>query len=399
MLKMIKMSFLKKIFKKEGLKEKPGEEMSGRQKKESKRKKELKKRLLTSQPFTRENVLKDIKERRKRKFVSFFGSLGRKIRVKDYLEQAGLAIEHSRLSKLIFHICVFINILVSGYFIYTLSKKPDFEWLYVGTMMVIIWVGVFLFVLFLLWLLMYIIIDLKVFKRGRDIEEVLPDFFQLTAANISGGMPTDKALWSAVRPRFGVLAKEIELVAKETLSGAELGSALQKFAAKYDSKLLKRSINLLTEGIEAGGEIGELLNKISDNLKDTQLMKKEMAANVTNYVIFISFSSVIGAPVLLALAGTLLNVITGILSQINIPEGVSNISFSISEVSISSMDFHIFAISCLTVTAVFTSIIIAIINKGEVRAGAKYIPIYVGTTWVIYLAATFLFSNFIGGFF
>ena len=69
-------------------------------------------------------------------------------------------------------------------------------------------------------------------------------------------MTIDKALWYAVRPKFGVLANEIETVAKETMKGEDLKIALQKFADKYDSILLKRSISLLSEGIDAGGEIG-----------------------------------------------------------------------------------------------------------------------------------------------
>jgi len=55
-------------------------------------------------------------------------------------------------------------------------------------------------------------------------------------------MTIDRALWYAVRPRFGVLANEIEIVAKETMRGQDLKIALQNFADKYDSILLKNKI-------------------------------------------------------------------------------------------------------------------------------------------------------------
>ena len=42
---------------------------------------------------------------------------------------------------------------------------------------------------------------------------VLADFLGLTSSNISAGMPIDRALWFAVRPKFGILAREIEEVA------------------------------------------------------------------------------------------------------------------------------------------------------------------------------------------
>ena len=77
--------------------------------------------------------------------------------------------------------------------------------------------------------------------------ELLTRLMKLTSANISAGMPIDQALWFAVRPKFGVLAKEIEEVAKSTIAGADLQTALIDFTKKYNSKILKRSINLIIE--------------------------------------------------------------------------------------------------------------------------------------------------------
>ena len=76
----------------------------------------------------------------------------------------------------------------------------------------------------------------------RMIEENLPDYLEFTSANLRAGMPIDRALWFAVRPRFGVLAKEIEDVAKRTLAGEDLHVALVDFAKKYDSQILLRSV-------------------------------------------------------------------------------------------------------------------------------------------------------------
>jgi len=362
---------------------------------EEKRKKSLRERLLHYNPLKREEILRRKKERKE----NILSISRRKSSVRTYLERAGLVIKHNKLSKIIFNICIAINLLISGYFIYTLAQNPSFEWSYVTIMIILIWAGAFLIALFLLWLITYIIIDLKIFKRAKDIEDVFPDFLQLTASNISGGMPIDKALWSAVRPRFGVLAKEIEIVAKATMSGEELNNALKKFSEKYDSQVIKRSINLLTEGMEGGGEIAELLNKISLNMKDTQLMKKEMAANVTNYVIFISFASLVAAPALLALAGKLVDIIKSVTADINIPSGISNINMSLSEISLRMIDYHIFAALTITITAIFTACIIATINKGNVKSGIKYIPMFILAGESVYFLATLLFSVMMAGFF
>ncbi|HHI04135.1 MAG TPA: hypothetical protein ENL45_01165, partial [Candidatus Woesearchaeota archaeon] len=191
-------------------------------------------------------------------------------RLKYYMEKAGFAVESHKLSKIIFDLCIVINLLVSFYLIYRFSTDLKYGFLYVTFVMFLVWVVVFITLLLSLWLLFYIIIDLRIFKRKVGIEEVLADFLQITSANIKAGMPIDRALWYAVRPQFGVLANEIEIVAKETMSGEDLESALKKFAKKYDSIMLKRSINLLVEGIGAGGEIGDLLNKIAMDIEESK---------------------------------------------------------------------------------------------------------------------------------
>tara|TARA_Y100000294_G_scaffold65812_1_gene62286 strand:+ start:2404 stop:3783 length:1380 start_codon:yes stop_codon:yes gene_type:complete len=304
-----------------------------------------------------------------------------------YLEKASLGIDPNTISKKIFNLCVVINLIISALLIYYFSTTFGITWATILASMATLWILIFIVLLFALWALFYLTIDLKIFRRKNDIEEVLPDYLQLTASNIKAGMTIDRALWYAVRPKFGVLAKEIEIVAKETMKGEDLKTALQKFADKYDSVLLKRTISLLIEGIESGGEIGGLLNKIAINIQENKIMKKEMAANVTTYVIFITFATVLAAPVLFGLSGVLIKVITSLGGLL---EGSSNtasagLSISFSGSGISFSDFKIFAIVSLITTSFFSSVIIATIKKGSAKAGLKYIPIFIISAIILFL--------------
>jgi Flp pilus assembly protein TadB len=320
----------------------------------------------------------------------------RRTRLKYYIERAGVTVESHRLSKVIFNLCIIINLAISFYLIYRFSTDLKYGVLYLSFLMFFIWAVVFIVLLLSLWLLFYVIVDLRVFKRKVGIEEVFADFLQLTSANIRAGMPIDQALWYAVRPQFGVLANEIEIVAKETMSGEDLESALKKFADKYDSIMLKRSINLLVEGIEAGGEIGDLLNKIAMDIQESKILKKELAANVTTYVIFISFATIVAAPLLFALSSHLLNIVNNLMSKLDIPSGVTSFSINLSGAGMSINDFRIFAITCLIITSYFSSIIIATIKKGEIKAGVKYIPIFMISTVILFLIFSIVIGKMFG---
>jgi Flp pilus assembly protein TadB len=259
-----------------------------------------------------------------------------------------------------------------------------------------IWILGYAIILILEFLLVYLYLDNRTYKRKKELEAVLADFLQLTSSNISAGMPVDKALWFAVRPKFGVLAREIEEVAKATLTGEDLAKALKTFAAKYDSVVLNRSISLLLEGMQGGGEIADLLNKIALNIQQTRIMKKQMAADVLTYVIFITFASVLISPFLFALSTQLLTVITTILG--NIGSQGSNIGmFSISTSgTLKVSDFKWFVILMLFIGSTFSSLIIATIQKGNAREGIKRIPVAFVISLALYLLADLIMGSLLG---
>ena len=323
----------------------------------------------------------------------------RRQKIKDYIERAGFEINPQKLSKIFFNTAVGINLVISAYLIYFFSTNYGISWGTIASSLLVLWIFVFILLIFALWIIFYITVDLRIFKRKLDIEEVLPDFLQLTAANINAGMPIDRALWFAVRPRFGVLAKEIETIAKETVSGTDLRKALENFASRYDSSILKRSVSMLNEGIEAGGKIGELLNRIAINIQEQKSIMKEMSANITTYVIFITFATIVAAPMLFALSGILLSVVqklgTSLGSTTNIASSVG-IALTFSGGGVTESDFKIFAIVSLIITSLFSAMLISTIKKGNVKSGVKYIPIFIITSLVIYFIGSTIVGKLVG---
>ncbi|MFH1506723.1 MAG: type II secretion system F family protein, partial [archaeon] len=213
------------------------------------------------------------------------------------------------------------------------------------------------------WLMIYVFLDLKIFRRKQDVENVLPDFLQLTSANISAGMPIDKALWMAIRPQFGVLSKEIQEVAKATMAGESLEKALHTFTHRYQSPILTRAMNLLLEGLDAGGEMADLLNKIAIDIQEIRLMRKEMSADVMTYVLFITVATVLVAPFLFGLSTQLLIIVQSIISNLDLGSGAASggslFSFNLSEETIKLSDFRIFCVTMLSISSFFAAMIIS----------------------------------------
>jgi Flp pilus assembly protein TadB len=313
-----------------------------------------------------------------------------KRRFTAFLEKTGMDITLDFLSNKLFNSSIIINMLLSAYFLYFFSVNEGYSILYVLLIMAVVWTLGFAALLLVLWLLSYVVIDFAIYNRKVGVEDVFPDFLQLTSANIRAGMPIDQALWHAIRPNFGVLAKEMEDVAKKTMSGVDLEIGLTEFAKKYDSRLIQSSVSLLIEGLSAGGEIGELLDRIASNIQESKTMQKEMAASVTTYAIFISFAALGAAPFLLALSNQLLIIIDNIISSIDVPETSSAMAISFSQVGVTPSDFMIFAITTLSITSLLSAAIVATIKKGDIKAGVKYIPTFLVTALVFFLLLNYL---------
>ncbi|MFH1073130.1 MAG: type II secretion system F family protein [Nanoarchaeota archaeon] len=321
--------------------------------------------------------------------------------LRKYLDRAGYEhVNEFKLTKNVFTFVIISCILITLFLLLVaIVNRPGP--LGPTVMIVAVWTGIFGVLIAMSFLVVYVFLDLKIFNRTLALEAVLPDFLQLTSANISAGMPLDKALWFAVRPQFGILSHEIEEVAKATIAGEDLGQALRTFSNRYDSVMLKRTVNLLLEGLDAGGQMAELLNRIAINIQELRLMKREMAANVMTYVIFITFASVVAAPFLFALSTTLANIIQKVVSGIDLgaSSGSVGLSLNFNAKAVNINDFKFFSIAALAITCTFSASIINIIRKGNVKEGLKFIPIFVIIAIVLYFFALWILDSMLGGMF
>jgi flagellar protein FlaJ len=241
------------------------------------------------------------------------------------------------------------------------------------------------------------ILALKADNRTRFIEEMIPDFLRLLSSNIRSGFTIDKALLLSARPEFGQLEKEIRQAAKETISGESTENALRRLVKKFNSDSLKRSIDLLTEGILKGGNLPDLLDNLAEDLRQIKTLRKEVKAIVMMYVIFIFFAAGIGAPLLYSVSGFLVSSmgqIGGQMQEKPIPGNIPFVEFNIAQVDPGFLDFY--AMLSILITSVFGSMLIGLVQEGKERAGIKFLPILLFLSLGIYFASKTLLGSMFG---
>jgi len=217
------------------------------------------------------------------------------------------------------------------------------------------------------------------------MEEMLPDFLQVVSSNLKGGMSFENALLGSIKPRFSVLANEMAEVSKKVMTGHDIGEALSDLGHKYNSPMLRRTIDLMITELEGGGEVANLIDRIVDDLKEIKVLKEEISASAIAYMIFISAIVIVIAPLLFSLSFNLLIVILNFVSKLSaVTANVDALPFSVSETAVNPIHFRNFSIAAIVVISLFSSLIVSIVEKGNIRAGLKYIPIFVFGSLIMY---------------
>ncbi len=244
----------------------------------------------------------------------------------------------------------------------------------------------------------YAFLVLALDARRKQLENVLPDFLQLSAANVRAGMPVDQALWFAARPEFGLFAQEIELAAKRTFGGEPFAQSLDKLVARFNSKYLKRSIALIKQGLSSGGEMGEILERTGEDIRNMQILYKEISAAMLSYIIFIVVASILGAPFLFGVSYKLINVLEKVFEKLppleNLPTALP---ITPSAPPIKSAEFLVFAFFSCTLTAIFASLIISVVQSGSKKNGAKLIPLFLIITWAVLATIILVLNSWFAG--
>ena len=242
-------------------------------------------------------------------------------------------------------------------------------------------------------IMIYAILEYIIDKRKTFVDLVLPDYLQLTAANIRSGVALDKALISAARPEFLYFREDILLMGKQLYAGETMQNALNNLASRYRSLQLKRTVRMMAEALRYGGGMSDILNQLAKDLRTQETIHREVAGQLFMYTIFIVFASVIGAPVLYGLTNRMIfitdsiwnNILTQSPGALNAFSQASTISFlKPHSPTIQPSQYYDFSIVAIIIISGMSSIIVSAITFGGVIKGLRNMPLYIVLGLIIF---------------
>ena len=248
----------------------------------------------------------------------------------------------------------------------------------------------------------YSILELKIEQRKTFVESILPEYLQLTSANIRSGMAIDKAMVSATRPEFKYFSDDVVQISKQLYTGETFQNSLISLGNNYRSVQLRHTVRMINESMRYGGGMTDMLNDIAKDIRNQQTIQKEISGQLFMYTIFISFAAIIGAPALYALTDKMIaitdNVWAGILQQN--PGGLPSTGVSFLKPSppkVTQGEYNDFAILAILIISALGSFIVSVIMNGSVIRGIRYLPIFLLIGFTVFFITGFVISSIFNG--
>lgn len=323
---------------------------------------------------------------------------GKPVRAKlrKYLLTAGYAEVPYHFFGILFFLTAVITYFIFIPFVYPLLQGQFF--LFVFILSFLCWAIIQIAAIAVIVMSISFYLNIKIYKRTKEIESKLADFLVLVSTNLKGGLSLEQSMWASIRPEFGLLAEEMTIVSKRVMTGNDLNEALDEFVNKYSSPTLKRNLGLIIGEVESGGKIVVVIDKVIESLKKTKSLHDEMTASTVSYMIFIGAVVVVIAPALFALAFQLLQIILGFTQSLGSSlSGVGTMSVPLNfDTQIDVNNFVRFSVMALATIGICSSMIISIIEKGDIKGGIKYIPLFTITSIVLYFIFLWALSSVFG---
>jgi flagellar protein FlaJ len=133
-------------------------------------------------------------------------------------------------------------------------------------------------------------------NRIQAIDQRLPEFMRDMAESQRTGMTLTQAVITASEGNYGALTPEIKKMAAQIEWGISFDDALRGFAERVDTPLVQRSVSLVIEASQSGGNVQDVLEAAAEDARQIQMIHSERRSGMQIYVmiIYIAFAVFLG---------------------------------------------------------------------------------------------------------
>jgi flagellar protein FlaJ len=245
---------------------------------------------------------------------------------------------------------------------------------------------VFVMVLTLILSLLPLLVSFIVAERSQNEKDTrFLEFSRDLVENAKSGTPIVKGILNLQNRDYGTLSSHVKKLASQLTLGIPLTQALQTFARETKSRVISRSVTLISEAQTAGGRIETILESVASSVNQIDTLKKERKSSVSNlitqgYIIFVVF-----IVIMLIMEFSILPMLDGI------GGGDTSIG-SLSPGGVEDDDLTRPLFVLLLTQSFFAGLVIGKISEGSIKSGIRHSFILLTLTLLVTTGARVLFG-------
>jgi flagellar protein FlaJ len=215
------------------------------------------------------------------------------------------------------------------------------------------------------------------YKRVKEIEMYLPDFLRDVAESNKSGLTISKSIESATTGHYGALSEEMKVVSAQISWGISFEDTLARFAKRINSGLVKQTMLIIIESYKSGGDIADVLEAVSDDVRVLKRIESERKSELQVYTISTYFIFFLFLAIIIVLSKSFLPATPQLNAVASIIGG--NVISQVSEDEFKTYFFHL----CL-IQAFFAGLMSGQMGEGSLTAGFKHSFILIVVTLVAF---------------
>lgn len=222
-------------------------------------------------------------------------------------------------------------------------------------------------------------------KRVRKADDEFPSLLRDLAQAKRAGLTLIDAFTLTAEGNYGVLTPGLKTLAYHLTWGVSFEEALRMFAKRYPTRIIKRSVEIIIEGYQVGGDVGEILKVAAEDVLELRALEKRRISDMGQYVIICYVTFFVFLGVLLVLYQSFIPMMVEASEKVAGTGMGGSFMVSVDVVTLKMLFFH-----CSIIQGISAGLVAGKLGEGQIISGLKHATVLSLATFVLFTILKFL---------
>jgi flagellar protein FlaJ len=222
-------------------------------------------------------------------------------------------------------------------------------------------------------------------KRVRKADDEFPGLLHDLAQAKRAGLTLIDAFTLTAEGNYGVLTKGLKTLAYHLTWGVSFEDALRMFARRYPTKIIKRSVEIIIEGYEVGGDVGKILKVAANDVMELRTLEKRRVSDMGQYVIICYATFFVFLGVLIVLYQSFIPMMVEASEKLAGTGMGASFLVHVNATRMKMLFFH-----CGIIQGVCAGLVAGKLGEGRIIAGLKHATVLALATFIVFAIMKFI---------